>query len=142
MNTQASPHPRPAALTILLHRWPVLVALALAYLTPHALLPTAIVLVGCAVSYPVFGTVMKQWRTGKLLAFHLAVVALIAAIAILALQVDVTVSRYLLGGAFLAHALWDIYHFRIKQIVPRWYAEACGVFDLILATVIIFLPFE
>jgi hypothetical protein len=142
MNTRSSSQPHSKIATIVLHRWPVLAALALAAITPHKLLPLTLVLVICAISYPLFGTFMHQWRTGKLLAFHIAVFAVFAVVAYIALNIDMTISKYLLALAFVAHAIWDIYHFRVKQIVPRWYAEACGAFDVIVAILIILLPLK
>ncbi|MDG4820653.1 hypothetical protein O7635_02155 [Asanoa sp. WMMD1127] len=51
-----------------------------------------------------------------------------------------------LGGAFvalglLAHAAWDLYHHRHNRVVPRSYAEWCGVVDLVLGVVAIVLIF-
>lgn len=131
---------------LILHRWPALIGIGLAAITPYIpfsaniLLPFALGLIICAVSYPVFGSFRHQWRTRSLLALHMLVFTSIVALAYAALQLDATVGKYLLAGAFLAHTVWDIYHFRVQRIVPRWYAEACGVYDVLLAVIIIWLP--
>jgi multisubunit Na+/H+ antiporter MnhC subunit len=129
------------ALVFLAHRWPVLAGIGLAVITPKIVLPLSLALILAAIVYPVSGTIMRQWRTGRLLAFHLAVFLVFVAIAFFALQVDETTSRYVLAAGFVGHAVWDAFHFRANRIVPRWYAELCAVLDLALALAIAFLPF-
>jgi hypothetical protein len=43
----------------------------------------------------------------------------------------------LAGGAFLAHAVWDAYHFRAQKVVDRPYAEFCAVIDLMVGPALI-----
>ena len=38
---------------------------------------------------------------------------------------------------FLGHAGWDAYHYRIDRVVHRTYAEACGVFDLLVGVALL-----
>ena len=132
--------------SVLLYRWPALVGIVLATATSFIkipsklILPFALGLILCAASYPIFGTILHQWRKPFLPMLHVAVFAGLFAVAYVALQIDISVSRYLLAAAFIGHAIWDAYHFRARRIVPRWYAEACGVYDVILAVIILFLP--
>jgi hypothetical protein len=43
----------------------------------------------------------------------------------------------LAGAAFLAHAAWDAYHFRVNKVVNRPYAEFCGVLDILVGPALI-----
>jgi hypothetical protein len=43
----------------------------------------------------------------------------------------------LIGAGFLAHGVWDAYHFRARKVVQRAYAELCGVFDVLVGTALI-----
>ena len=47
----------------------------------------------------------------------------------------------LAGLAFLAHAVWDAYHFRINKVVDRPYAEFCGVLDVLVGPALIIAAF-
>lgn len=44
---------------------------------------------------------------------------------------------YLVAGALLGHAAWDLYHHRTNKVVPRSMAEFCCVLDTLLAAAII-----
>jgi hypothetical protein len=43
----------------------------------------------------------------------------------------------LAGAGFLAHGVWDAYHFRAKKVVDRRYAEFCGVVDALIGPALI-----
>jgi hypothetical protein len=47
----------------------------------------------------------------------------------------------LVGVGFLAHGVWDVYHFRINKVVNRPYAEYCGVVDVIVGPALIVAAF-
>jgi len=47
----------------------------------------------------------------------------------------------LAGIAFLAHAAWDVFHFRADKVVHQSYAEYCGVVDLIVGPALILAAF-
>jgi hypothetical protein len=47
----------------------------------------------------------------------------------------------LAGVGFLAHGVWDAYHFRANKVVHRSYAEFCGVVDLVMGPVLIIVAF-
>ena len=47
----------------------------------------------------------------------------------------------LAGAGFLAHGVWDAYHFRVNKVVNRPYAEFCGVFDLLVGPALIIVAF-
>jgi hypothetical protein len=34
------------------------------------------------------------------------------------------------GAGFLAHGIWDIYHFRVNQVVSRSWSQFCAVVDV------------
>ena len=43
----------------------------------------------------------------------------------------------LAGVGFLAHGVWDLYHYRANKVVNRPYAEFCGVLDLVAGPALI-----
>jgi hypothetical protein len=43
----------------------------------------------------------------------------------------------LAGVGFLAHGVWDAYHFATNKVVHRTYAEFCGVVDLVIGPALI-----
>lgn len=68
-------------------------------------------------------------QTTAVLAFGAAAVA--------ALTLDRAAATYLLAGAWLCHAGWDVAHHRANAVVPRWYAETCLAADLVVAAYLI-----
>ena len=45
--------------------------------------------------------------------------------------------NYALAVGWLAHAAWDVVHFRANRVVPRWWSEWCVVLDVLLAVMLI-----
>ncbi|PSL45274.1 hypothetical protein B0I31_12751 [Saccharothrix carnea] len=86
-------------------------------------------LVACALVYLVVGLLRRELRRTRVLWAQVAGVAVFGAVAAVALLVDPDVGRYLVAAGWLAHAAWDLVHFRAKLVVPTWYALACAVVD-------------
>lgn len=86
-------------------------------------------LVACALAYLVFGLARGELRRPEVLWTQLAGVVGFGAVAAVALLVDPDVGRYLVAAGWLAHAGWDLAHFRANLVVPTWYALACAVVD-------------
>jgi hypothetical protein len=55
------------------------------------------------------------------------------AAAVAAAQLPERAATVVLAGALLAHAGWDLYHFRRRRVVVPAYAEFCLTLDLVLA---------
>ncbi|MET9955971.1 hypothetical protein ABZ135_31120 [Streptomyces sp. NPDC006339] len=117
----------------LAHRWPTLVALALAGLTfvdgrpaPEFL---AAVLAAMPLFYLLFGALRGELRPPRVLAAQLAGLAAFAAVALLAVTVDGTLALLVLAAGWLGHAVWDAAHFVKARVAPRQWSEWCGVFD-------------
>ncbi|MFD0685245.1 hypothetical protein [Actinomadura fibrosa] len=62
------------------------------------------------------------------------------AIALVALAVDPDVGRYLVAAGWLLHGAWDAVHLKLDKVVSRSYAEACGVVDVAVGAMLLFLP--
>lgn len=46
--------------------------------------------------------------------------------------------RYFLAAGYFGHAAWDVAHHIANKVVPRSYADFCGVVDLLLGFAILF----
>ncbi|MGW3604084.1 hypothetical protein [Micromonospora sp. NPDC005161] len=46
-------------------------------------------------------------------------------------------AAWLVAFGWLAHAAWDLVHHRIGRVVPRGYAEWCGVLDAVVGVTVI-----
>ena len=44
---------------------------------------------------------------------------------------------YVLAAGLVGHGVWDAFHHRANAVVWRWYAEACLVFDVLLAAAVL-----
>ncbi|MFE0738378.1 hypothetical protein [Streptomyces sp. NPDC058855] len=117
----------------LAHRWPTFLALALAVVTfadgspPAGFL--ASLLVAMPVCYLVFGALRGELRRRRTLGVQLLGLAGFTAVALLALSVSVPLALYVVAAGWLGHAVWDFVHLRSGAVVPRAWAEWCGVVD-------------
>lgn len=120
--------------------WLVLLV-GLALILPLRLFDLGIVpalgLLGIALALLVIGLVRDQWRnTGGLLLQTLGMIGF-GAVGFAVLYVDLQWAGYLLAAALFGHAVWDAIHWWRDRVVPRSYAEFCGVFDLLLGMTIL-----
>ncbi|MFD5102911.1 hypothetical protein [Streptomyces albidochromogenes] len=115
------------------HRWPTLLALALAVVTFADGLPAleflAALLVVMPLCYLLFGALRGQLRPPRVLVLQIAGLLGFAAVALTALAVDETLGLHVLAAGWLAHAVWDFAHHRTGRVVPRAWAEWCCVVD-------------
>lgn len=86
-------------------------------------------LVACALAYLVFGLVRGELRRPRVAFAQLAGVLVFGVVALVALLVDPDAGRYVVAAGWLAHAAWDLVHYRARLVVPRWYALGCVVVD-------------
>ncbi|MFC7330669.1 hypothetical protein [Marinactinospora rubrisoli] len=125
------------------HRWPTGLGIALAVATFVDGVPPSTSLAGILVAMPVcylvFGALRGELRRPGVLALQTAGLLGFGGLALLALSVDADLCRYLLAAGWLAHAVWDFAHHRNGRVVPRAWAEGCGVVDLLGAASILLL---
>jgi hypothetical protein len=94
------------------------------------------VLLGLAVPLLAYGLLSGATRGNDGLRQAIAMVGFGAAVAI-ALGASNAVGAYLVAAALLAHAAWDVYHYRVNRVVVRSLAEFCFVLDTLLAVAIV-----
>ncbi|MET8507615.1 hypothetical protein ABZV60_23625 [Streptomyces sp. NPDC004787] len=130
----------------LAHRWPAWLALALAVATfADGLPPTsflAALLVVMPLCYLAFGAVRRDLGAPgdrRPLAVQTAGLVVFCAWAAVALLLDGRTALYVVAAGWFAHALWDLAHHHGGRVVPRAWAEWCGVVDLSGALAIVLL---
>lgn len=96
-----------------------------------------LVLGGTSVVLVVLGLMLGASRTA-LAAQSVALVAY-GGVAAAALALGPTAGAILASLALIAHAIWDVIHYRRNAVVPRSLAEACMFFDVPLGATIIVL---
>ncbi|MFD0660454.1 hypothetical protein [Thermocatellispora tengchongensis] len=132
-------------LTLLTRRWATLAAIATTAAVALAApwLPETFAawgLFSAALIYVAWGSVRAaRGRPGRI-ALNLAGLVLFTVIAIVSVELGGDAGRYLLAAGWLGHAVWDWVHHRANQVVPRPYAEWCGVVDVLTAGAVLFLP--
>jgi hypothetical protein len=95
------------------------------------------VLGGVAISLVIVGLVARASRTA-LAAQSLALVAY-GGIALIGLALSPAVGAVLASLTLMAHAVWDVIHYRRNAVVSRSLAEACIAFDVLLGLAAIVL---
>lgn len=119
-------------------RWPSVLALLLTFgkLLEPSVVP-AVVLVLLGAEYLIIGAARRQFRDRRLLLLHIAGAVAYALLAGLAVVADPTVGALLIAAGWLLHAGWDIALHRANVVTWRWYAEACAVFDVVIALTVL-----
>jgi uncharacterized membrane protein HdeD (DUF308 family) len=122
----------------ILRRWPTAAAILLlipsfadGFLLPPWFLPSM------AVIYLIFGVVRRQLRPAGEVVLQLSALIALAGAAVSCAILDPVASAYVFAAALLGHGVWDVTHWRRDRVVPRAYAEFCGVFDLLCAVVLV-----
>jgi hypothetical protein len=72
---------------------------------------------------------------------QLVVFGLYAALAALVIMVSPDAGVLLIAFGWGAHAVWDLVHHVRNAVVPRWWSEWCGMFDLVIAVTILLMWF-
>jgi hypothetical protein len=131
----------PVLVAVLQRRWATLAGIA----AVAVLLVTGLLadfsegLVVAAVIYWVWGAARGQlWRPGWF-TLETAGVLGFGAIMLFALSLDPPHDGHLLAAGWLGHTAWDVAHYRLDRIVPRWWAESCAVADILIAAALLFL---
>jgi hypothetical protein len=119
--------------TGLLSRWPT--ALALLCTVDNMLHPRPVAawsLLVLPVGYLLIGAVRRTLRPRRVLLVQLAGLGAYGALALAATVAAPRAGLVLIGAGWLAHAAWDRWHHRREAVVPRPYAEWCGVVDTVI----------
>ncbi|MET8529310.1 hypothetical protein [Micromonospora sp. NPDC005172] len=129
---------RHPAVVALARRWPTGLALLMTvdiWIDPRVLSPwTMLVLPG---GYLVIGLARRTLRGPRVLAIHLAGLAVWVALTLVAVAVSGRTAAWLVALGWLAHAGWDLVQHRTGRVVPHGYAEWCAVLDTSLGAVMV-----
>ncbi|MEU8288635.1 hypothetical protein AB0C01_30305 [Micromonospora sp. NPDC048905] len=129
---------RHPAVTALAHHWPAGLALLLTvelWVDPRMLSPwTMLVLPG---GYLLIGLVRRTLHGPGVLATQLVGLVVWVGLTLTAVTVGGQVAAWLVALGWLVHAGWDLVHHRTGRVVPRGYAEWCGVLDVTLGGIMI-----
>ncbi|MGH3908003.1 MAG: hypothetical protein ACRDTE_28065 [Pseudonocardiaceae bacterium] len=99
-----------------------------------------------ALAYLIFGAARGRLRRPRVLTLQTGGLLGFGGVALLALFLDPAVGHYVVAAGWFGHAAWDVAHHRDLNhhravgVVPRWYAEACFVFDLLVGASLIVAP--
>ncbi|MEU1246828.1 hypothetical protein [Micromonospora arida] len=133
-----APVRRHRVVVALAHRWPTGLALLMTvdmWVDPSVLNPwTMLVLAG---GYLVIGVVRGTLHGPGVLATQLAGLVGWVALTLVAVAAGGRTAEWLVAFGWLAHAGWDLVHHRSGRVVPRGYAEWCGVLDAAFAGIMI-----
>ncbi|TDB77463.1 hypothetical protein E1165_03920 [Micromonospora sp. KC723] len=124
------PPPRRPVVAALVARWPAWLALLMTvdnWFDPVVLPPLSLLVL--PLGFLAAGTARRSWQDRGAVAAQLAGLAGWGTLAALAAVADDGPARWLVAGGWLAHAAWDAVHHRLNRVVPRGYAEWCGVLD-------------
>ncbi|MGC4773250.1 hypothetical protein ACLQ25_30295 [Micromonospora sp. DT44] len=129
---------RHPAVVALARRWPAGLALLLTadmWLDPTVLSPwTMLVLPG---GYLLIGLFRRTLRGPGVLATQLVGLAVWGTLTLVAVVLGGRTAAWLVALGWLAHAGWDMARHRTGRVVPRGYAEFCGVLDALLGGIMI-----
>lgn len=121
-------------------RWPTWIALAMGLGNwEDPWVPPVWTLLMMPAAYLLIGGVRGRLRDPRLLAVQLAGLALYLVLAVAAINAEPATAVWIVAAGWGFHAVWDLAHHRADAVVPRAYAEWCGVLDLVVAlTIVVF----
>lgn len=126
----------------ILAHWPAALGLVLAFdnlISPKPL-PIATMLI-LPLGYLVIGAIRRALHPRRVLLAQLGGLAAYLLLVGAALLADPVLAQVLVGFGWLAHAGWDLWHYRRRLVVWRFYAEACLVIDVIIGVTVIIAAF-
>ncbi|MGI5204998.1 hypothetical protein ACQEU6_25900 [Spirillospora sp. CA-108201] len=121
--------------------WPVVGAMVVAIVAVDTLdvVPLPAVVAAAALVLLVWGAVAGTPDGRATFGAQAAGMLGFGAIALAGLAVDPDLGRYLVAAGWLLHGVWDAVHLKLDKVVSRSYAEACGVVDVAVAAMLVFL---
>ena len=125
--------------TGLLTRWPTALAVLCTVdliIRPQAIAPCTLLVL--AFAYLIIGTVRRTLRPRPVLIRQLAASAAYLLLILISIFAGGVLSIYLVGAGWFVHAGWDYWHHRRNEVVPRAFAEWCGVLDAVIGVTVIF----
>jgi hypothetical protein len=121
-----------------LTRWPTALALLCTVdliIRPQAFSPWTLLIL--AFAYLTIGTVRRTLHPRAALIRQLAAMAAYLLLILISLLAGGVLSVYLVGAGWLVHSAWDYWHHRRDEVVPRAFAEWCGVLDAVIGITVI-----
>lgn len=121
--------------------WPVVGAMTVATLAVAWLdvIPLSSVIVGVALILLIWGAITGTPHGRGAFGVQAAGMLGFGALALVSLAVDPDLGRYLVAAGWFLHGVWDAVHLKLDKVVSRSYAEACGVVDVSVAAMLVFL---
>lgn len=101
---------------------------------------TTVGLLAAALAATVWGGAHRRFGDGSWFTLQVVGMAAFTAVALVAVAVDPTASRYLVAAGWFAHGVWDFVHLYRRRVVQRSYAEWCGVLDVSVAAQLVLVP--
>src|SRR5918998_3567 len=126
-----------AATPALTARWPTALALVQAAAAVAVIALGIDARVGVPVGMTVVLGLLWIWaiwrgrdRDGRWFTVETAGMAVFGALTVLAVLVDPKVGGVVAGIGWVAHGIWDVYHFVENKVVNRPWSEMCAVVDI------------
>ena len=116
-----------------LKRWPTALALVLTIdnlIDPGPLAPLTLLVL--ALAYLSIGLVRGTLKPPAIRNLQLAGAAFYLGLIVLATLLPAPASHVVVGVGWLAHAGWDLWHYRRNLVVWREFAEWCAVVDAVI----------
>ncbi len=76
-------------------------------------------------------------RDGRWFTIQTAGMVVFGVFTVLAILVDPTVGGVLVGIGWIAHGIWDVYHFVENKVVNRPWSEMCFVVDILVGVALV-----
>ncbi|MEV4659500.1 hypothetical protein [Micromonospora sp. NPDC049301] len=133
-----APVRRHPAVVALARRWPTGLALLMTVdmvVDPMVLSPWTMLVLPAG--YLVIGLTRRTLRGPGVLTTQLLGLVGWVALTLVAVTVGGRTAAWLVAFGWLAHAGWDLVHHRSGRVVPRGYAEWCGVLDAAVGVTVI-----
>jgi hypothetical protein len=124
--------------------WPSFVALSIVFGVSRALddldaLPVdpAVVMTAVVVLLWLWTVLRRRFTDGSTFTLQTAGLVGFGAVTLVCAAIAPRWGLALAGVGWLAHGIWDAYHFATNKVVHRTYAEFCGVIDVVVGPALI-----
>jgi hypothetical protein len=119
--------------------WPVVFVGMTAVVVLRALdVRPSVVMVALAVLVVVWSAASGQLQGSGLLRIEALGMVGFAGFALVGVAVDPDLGRYLVAAGWFLHGVWDYVHLWLDKVVARSFAEWCGLFDILVAAILVF----